>query len=131
MGKVTEGAERQILCDVAESLMGDAKLAPEAAAYADALNESASNILDTMIGHGYKPADVAYVCAVVLAQTAAMTMSDKIGSEFLNLQALVTTRMFVEGRRVMREQAPADPELARLLKILDAADPSVATGPVQ
>jgi hypothetical protein len=128
MGKVLRESEEQMLVDVDEVLKGQRRMTEEEIEQAKVLQDMSMRMLDEMILHGLKPADVGYVCAVIIARTCSMVMPDSTAKLYIETLARVTQGLFRISRGAMRKASGTDPEMRRLLQIIDASDPTAPEG---
>jgi hypothetical protein len=128
MGAMLRESEGQMLVDVDEVLRGQRQMTDEETEQARALQDMSMRMLNEMILHGLKPAEVGYVCAVMVARTCSMVMPDSTAKLYIETLARVTQGLFNIARGAMRRASGTDPEMRRLLQIIDASDPNAPDG---
>jgi hypothetical protein len=119
---------KEMLVDVDEVLKGQKRMTEDEADQVRVLQHTATRLLDEMTMHGLTPAEVGYVCAVIVARACSMVMPDSTAWLYIETLARVTKGLFNIARGAMRKASGTDPEMRRLLQIIDSSDPNAPDG---
>jgi hypothetical protein len=121
MGTILKREGGYMLVDVDEVLKGILDVSQLDSEKIRHQQSMAMKMLDIMIKDGMQIEDVAYVCAMIIARGMSMLMTEALAKKFIEVHGEVTFKLFVHARNAMRKAALTDPEMRRLLMIIDAS----------